>query len=89
MVTATEEDEEELPRPEGSDDVNDEDGEVKPDMRNLTEDEQDKLGKTLGSDWKKLAGKLGFKKDEVWIIDGIFFFKQEQLFKKIQCQFSD
>ena len=34
-------------------------------LRNLTEEEQNKLGEALGSDWKKLASKLSFKKDEV------------------------
>lgn len=34
-------------------------------LRNLTEEEQINLGAALGIEWKKLAGRLGFKKDEV------------------------
>ncbi len=66
MVTATEDEDDELTRPEGMDETkDDEEGEVKADVRNLTEEEQEKLGKSLGGDWKKLALKLGFTADEV------------------------
>lgn len=42
-----------------------EEGEVDENVRNLTDEERDKLGKLLENEWKTVALKLRFSKDEV------------------------
>jgi hypothetical protein len=50
---------------EGQMDEEEEEGEVDEKVRNLTEEEQRAIGRLLGKEWKALALKLQFTKDEV------------------------
>jgi len=63
MGSGTPEEDEDLSRADGK--PEDERAEIGPDVRNLSEAEQEALGKRLGGEWKKLGQKLGFSSDEV------------------------